>query len=354
MSELSKILELEKRAADAGEEVCVATVVRIEGSAYRRPGARMVLTASGDRAGTVSGGCLEAEIVRKAWWLTAEGAAIQRYSSFFDDEGELPFGLGCGGTITVLLERGEAARHALGALRRSVEQRAASVIVCSASSRTPGTVLVISEDGDSVYRREAADPGSALAWDALANEALHARASRSIDGLFVEYLAPPPALLVFGAGDDAQPLVSFAASLGWHVTVADGRAHLARPERFRDAARIVPLAEALAQAPTADAAVLMTHSYDQDREVLRAVLPLGMKYVGILGPRRRTERLAVEIAPGLGVSPDDLLARLHAPVGLDLGGHSPEAIALSITAELQAVLAGREPQKLSVAKLIHA
>ncbi len=97
MSELRRILDLAKRAAAAKEEICLATVVAVEGSAYRRPGARMLLTSSGQRAGTVSGGCLEAEIAKKAWWLTERGPTLQRYSSFFDDDGDMPYGLGCGG-----------------------------------------------------------------------------------------------------------------------------------------------------------------------------------------------------------------------------------------------------------------
>jgi xanthine/CO dehydrogenase XdhC/CoxF family maturation factor len=136
--------------------------------------------------------------------------------------------------------------------------------------------------------------------------------------------------------------------------VADGRSQLVRAERFPDAARVMGLAEALVEATMADAAVSMTHSFEQDRQVLRTLLPLGMRYLGILGPLRRTERLVTEIAPELDLSVEDCLARLHAPVGLDLGGHSPAAISLSIAAELQAVLAGREARKLSVAKLIHA
>src|SRR5579875_1320457 len=120
MAELKQILDLWKRATAAGEDVCLATVVGVEGSAYRRPGARMLMTAGGQRAGTVSGGCLEAEIVKKAWWLTEQGPSIQRYSSFFDDDGDLPYGLGCGGTVIVLLERGAAAAQCLEAVRHSV------------------------------------------------------------------------------------------------------------------------------------------------------------------------------------------------------------------------------------------
>ena len=137
------------------------------------------------------------------------------------------------------------------------------------------------------------------------------------------------------------------------MTVADGRQQLARAERFPGAARVMGLRAALDSVDAGDAAVAMTHSYEQDQEVLRVLAPLGMRYLGILGPRRRTERLVGEIAGEIGLTVGECLGRLHTPVGLDLGGHSPAAIALSIVAELQAVLAGREAKKLSVAKLIH-
>ncbi len=358
MSEMRQILELWKRAQAAGDAVCLATVVGIEGSAYRRPGARMVLTSAGLRAGTVSGGCLEGEIAKKAWWLTEQGASVQRYSSFFDDElaagGEMPYGLGCGGTVVVLLERGEAARETLEALRRSVEDRTASVVVMDLGARTAGTVLILEELGTGGYQRKG---GADARAEALAAEALRGRSSRTVESegaeFYVEYLAPPPALFVFGAGDDAQPLVEFATGLDWHVTVADGRSQLARSDRFPEAARVMGMREALEAVCAADAAVVMTHSYEQDGEALRGLLPLGMRYLGVLGPSRRTERLVTEIAGEIGLMVEECLAQLHSPVGLDLGGHSPAAIALSIAAELQAVLAGRGAKKLSVAKLIH-
>jgi xanthine dehydrogenase accessory factor len=354
MSELKEILALAQRAAAAHHDICVATVVGIEGSAYRRPGARMLLTASGEHAGTVSGGCLEGEIARKAWWLTEKGPSLQRYSSFFDDDGgDLPYGLGCGGTVMVLLERGDAAQQSLAALRQSVEKRTAFVIVAATDTKAPGTRLILREDGAIVY-----SSGDGQDLLQVAREALARRTTGPLHGhvadAFVEYIAPPPALWVFGAGDDAQPLVEFAATLGWHVVVADGRSQLARAERFPGAARTMGLEAALAAVAPEDMAVIMTHSYEQDRAALGTLLRLGMKYLGILGPRARTERLVAEVAPRTGLSPAQCLSRLHAPVGLDLGAHSPAAIALSIAAELQAVLAGREPKKLNAARLIHA
>lgn len=345
MAELRKILEVWKRASAAGEDVCVATVAAIEGSSYRRPGARMVLTATGQRAGTISGGCLEAEVAKKAWWLTERGAAVQRYSSFFDDEGDMPYGLGCGGAIHVLLERGEPAKQALEALRRSVEERRAQVVVANlgaSSGASAGTELIVDEAAREVWSRKASKPASMLA-----QKALRAQASQWEGDRFAEYIAPPPALFVFGAGDDAQPLVQLAWDLDWHVTVADGRSNLARTERFPQAAAVKSLADALTEPGARDAAVIMTHSYEQDREILLALLGRELRYLGILGPRRRTEHLVHALAPQLGRSEEECLARLHFPVGLDLGGHAPSAIALSIAAELQAVFAGASPRKTS-------
>jgi xanthine dehydrogenase accessory factor len=356
MSELHQILDLWKHARTPdpaapgkADDFCLAAVVAIEGSAYRRPGARMLLTASGLRAGTISGGCLEAEIAKKAWWLTEKGPSIQRYSSFFDDDGDMPYGLGCGGTVIVLLERGEPAVQALEALRRSVEDRQASVLVTNTGADFPGTALIVSAAGEILYVRE---PAAGLLD--LAREALRTRKSSHVGAYFVEMMLPPPALTIFGAGDDAQPLVDFAATLGWYVTVADDRSSLAREVRFPRASRVCSLDEALARISPSEAAVLMSHSYEQDRKVLRSLLRAEMKYIGILGPRRRTERLVTELSAELRLPAGDLMARLHTPVGLDLGGHAPAAIALAIAAELQAVFAGREARKLSSLKPVHA
>jgi xanthine dehydrogenase accessory factor len=353
MSELRQILDLWKRASAAdprgsAEDICLATVVAIEGSAYRRPGARMLLTASGQRAGTISGGCLEAEVAKKAWWLTEQGPSIQRYSSFFDDDGDMPYGLGCGGTVIVLLERGEAANQTLAALERSVEDRTESVIVTNANKEAPGTVMILNDAGSALFARNT-NPDVAV----MASAALASGRSSHVGDFFVEVVAPPPALIIFGAGDDALPLLEFTAALGWHVTVADDRSNLAHPKRFPRAAAVQNLKAALAHAAPEQAAVIMTHSYEQDRKILQELLAREMKYIGILGPRRRTERLLGDIAPGLELTPAECLARLHTPVGLDLGGHSPAAIALAIAAELQAVFAGREARKLSSTPALH-
>jgi xanthine dehydrogenase accessory factor len=398
MGETSQIVSLWRRAQARDEAVCLATVVHVEGSSYRKPGARMLITAGGERAGSISGGCLEGEISRKAWWLTADGPAVQRYQSSFDeDSGGIPWGLGCGGTVWVLLERNP--ETVLSALAAAQEQGQASVVLTRLYPRS-GTVRVISEathpkieeqeiqareiEEHEIQAQQMQDTPCACAAEQAAAHALAERRTLALygpieeadaairdDGLpqwFVEYLAPPPRLHIFGAGDDAQPIARFAEELGWRVRVADGRANLLRPERF-PAGTTLDLLRYQAEASDEAAAiacgvgsdnsaeagipsvatgvapgefvVLLTHSWDQDRALARALLPAKPGYLGILGPRHRTQRLLEQVAPHLGWPIEACWAALHAPVGLDLGARDPAAIALSIVAELQATLTAR-------------
>jgi xanthine/CO dehydrogenase XdhC/CoxF family maturation factor len=352
MSELKQIVSLWRAAKARGEEVCVATVVRTEGPSYRKAGARMLLTRSGQRAGTISGGCLEGEVSKKAWWLTQDGPTVQRYSSFFDDDSPLPYGSGCGGTVYVQLERGAAARAVLDAMEASFTERRAFVSVIDTD--TGETQMVQLGNGTILFgdSQQAAD---------LAERALRQRCSfyaPEVPHRFVEYAAPPAALTIFGAGDDARPLSEFAESIGWHVIIADGRSHLARKERFPAASRVHVLDYASA-APLRgldpdpeNAYVLMTHSYEQDRALLRELLPLAPKYLGVLGPRARTERLVSEVGPSIDLTPEECMDRLHAPVGFDLGAHSPEGIALAIAAEIFATFEGRMANKFAVQNVL--
>lgn len=352
MSELHQIIDLWRAAKAGNEEACLATVVRVEGSSYRKPGTRMLLTRGGLRAGTISGGCLEAEVMKKAWWLTENGPVIERYSSFFDDDSPAPYGLGCGGTVYVLLERGEAAHAVLNALDTNLSARIPFVIVTDTVHAS--TLLVQPAGGCAGFQSSTVTPSSEIAN--LAKRAFDERhsfcATLGVTEVFVEYVPPSPALTIFGAGDDARPLADFAHGLGWYVTVADGRSQLSRTERFPQADRIVvihydqtqPLRELSIDAE--DAFVLLTHSYEQDRAILRQLLPHKPKYLGVLGPRQRTERLVGEIAPQLDMTAEECLACLYAPVGFDIGAHTPESIALSIVTEIVAVRNGRQGMSL--------
>jgi xanthine/CO dehydrogenase XdhC/CoxF family maturation factor len=336
---------------DGGAAVLV-TLVRAEGSSYRRPGARLLLGSQGEYAGTISGGCLETEVVRKAIWLVREGAVVKSYSTMFDDTANVPFGLGCGGVVDLLLEPGDTAecRALMTALEKAIGGEEVTVLTWLPGDTRGLARAVLAASGD-----------FAFASDSLTeSELVEARAGvlrgdwieKMPEAIFVERIVAPQRLFVLGAGDDAKPLVSMAVLLGWSVTVLDGRSQLARPERFPEAGSVVTVSTASADVATIrmeDAVVLMTHSYEQDREFLAAVLPLRPRYLGLLGARHRSALLVSEVAVKLGRTIASCCEQIYAPVGLDLGGDGPEAIALAVIAEVQACCMGKieAPRRLS-------
>jgi len=354
MTDLEHILPLWRELESAGADYVLATIVAVEGSSYRRPGAHMLIAQDGRRAGTVSGGCLEAEVAKRAWWLTERGPVVERYSTL-EDDGELPYGSGCGGVVYILLERRATAQPLLQQLEIAFHARSPFAIV---------TVLA----GPHIAWRAYAGMPEADAANAhvkstvLLQAARTALATRSsadrelpIEGaqarVWADYRTPRPGLWIFGAGDDAKPLVAMARQLGWFVAVADGRAHLATRSRFKHADEVYALtiADLPHAAPTlplraGDAAVLMTHSFEQDMRVLAWLLgPTGelpIAYVGVLGPQRRTREAIVHAARlhHESLSADEVeawLERLQAPMGLDLGGDTSPSVALSILSEIQ-------------------
>lgn len=362
MSGAGQLLAAIASAASRGEELVLATVVRVEGSAYRRPGARMLVLPYGEAVGSISGGCLEAEVCKKAWWITAPGPVVRCYSTGGgadddDDDTAREFGLGCNGKVHVLLERLPAAGSPLVELLRAVRGQGrpavvATVVTAPADSGVRvGERLLLDTAGTITGQLANASLDAAVRADlpltlAEAESSLTTYSDRQGDTtLFLEYLAPPPRLLVFGAGHDAEPLVQMAVLQGLAVTVVDSRTHYARPERFAGARAVLatlPEPE-LATLAAGAAAVVMTHNLRQDRRWLAALLRQQPAYIGQLGPRDRTEQLLAAIGtaeplPGLGV--------LHAPLGLDLGGDTPEVVALGILAEVMAALQGGSGQRL--------
>ncbi len=332
--ERRRIVELWRR----GRGGVLVTLVRVEGSSYRRPGAR-VLVGGGGYAGTISGGCLEADVVRRAGWIARDGAAIERYATSFDDTAEIPYGLGCGGTVDLLFEpAGTAESQALlRAIEESLEGREFMVVSFLPDTTRGLRRAVFEADGGLVFASAGLAAHKIECARGLAPGEEH-------EGRFVERLGPPQRLFVMGGGEDAKPLVEMGALLGWSVVVVDGRAQLATRERFPKAERVsaggVELVAELAVG-SEDAVILMTHSYEQDRDLLAAVLPVRPRYLGLLGSRHRSSLLVAEVAAMLGRSVQACCDGLFAPVGMDLGGDGPEAIALAIVAEVQAVANGR-------------
>jgi len=332
MMERRQIVTLSERAAP---EVLV-TLVRAIGSSYRRPGARLLLAGPDGYAGTISGGCLEAEVIRKAAWLTRSGAILERYSTLFDDTANIPYGLGCGGVVDLLLEPAGTTecQALLAALNQSLSGSRFTVATWLPIEGRLLQRAIFSNDDTLTYASPSLSPAQIVSISHLE--------AGAPDDIFIEHILPPQRLFVLGAGDDAKPLVNMAAMLGWTVIVADGRAQLARPQRFPAAAKVIATGIADTLGITCeDAVVLMTHSYEQDRDLLAAILPLAPRYLGLLGARHRSSLLVRDASALTGLSVEQCCASLYAPVGLDLGGEGAESIALAVLAEVHACCQGK-------------
>lgn len=344
MSELTAILARWRDAGRDRHDAVLATVVHVRGSAYRRPGARMLIGSDGARIGTVSGGCLEAEVARKAWWWTGGGPSIRVFDNSAEDAAR-DFGLGCDGVITVLLERAAApaTTNLLAFLERNQRARRAVVVATVVAVRGDGTAAIgdrvlfgsdgtVDGDDGSVPLARLADTVRVTCAE-RASRLLHLQDA----DVFVEWVGPPQRLFVFGAGHDAVPLAAIASLMGWHVTVADPRAGWLQAGGFPAAAlfAIPPSGDVSSLAIGCDdAVVLMTHNLPQDAQLLPQLVAAAPRYLGLLGPRRRAEKLFAAIGADVGAP------NVHAPVGLAIGGDHPETIALAIAAEVHAVISG--------------
>jgi len=341
MAEIQNILSLWHECEQAGEQAVLATVVKTQGSSYRLPGARMLMTRGGVRAGSVSGGCLEDDLVKKAWWLTEPGPIIRRYDTTPDGEIAAEYGLGCNGIIHVQLERITAGNTVLDLLRQARSSRSpASVAHMLAPKELVGRRLTVDVHGRAEHNL--ADSALAAALQLAAETARTGRESFlwKEDGreAFVETLSPAIRLLIFGAGDDAIALANLAKHFGWEVAVYDGRAHYARPDRFPMTDSVaVRHPGMVAQLPLDPwtVAVTMSHSYSQDLQVLTELSETSvLAYIGVLGPRKRTEQMFEEAGLArLAESP-----ALHSPMGLDIGAEGPDQVALAVISEIQAVV----------------
>jgi xanthine/CO dehydrogenase XdhC/CoxF family maturation factor len=346
MKEIATLLAAADRLFTSGEEGVLVTLVHTKGSTYRRPGARMLVLPGNQTVGTISGGCLEPTVARQAWELTRATPRVAfLFESAPEDDAWGPAS-GCHGVLTLLAERISAReRHpALDALAVVVRSHRPMVLRHDFVRSTQEALIPV----------QSHDPQNPL-WPHEVEITLANAASRWVEhgdaAAFLEYLAPPVHLLLCGGGDDAQPVARLAHELAWSVDLLDTRARLATRDRFPTAAAVtVGGAEKLSPLlHPHTAAVLMTHRFTDDlaflEQLLNAQPPL--PYLGILGPRRRTERLLHELAARGCIPSPRQLKNLRSPIGLDLGASSPETIALSIIAEIQATLAARDAHPLS-------
>jgi len=361
MKEIKDIILAASVAATEGNAMALATVVKVEGSSYRRPGARMLVTVDGQMTGAISGGCLEGDALKKALLAIHQRKnRLVSYDTSTEEGSSIGLQLGCNGIVHILFEYVDIQRsdNPIELLRRLLQQREeALLITCFTTDRQAeqaGTRLLIS----------AGEENAAAIASQLPELTAHIQAAKtkrqSVLGsfrekgqqneVFIEYLAPTVHLVIAGAGNDAQPLVEIADLLGWEITVVDGRVSHANAARFPKATQLIvaPAAE-MSNKITIDpwtVFVLMTHHYSYDLTLLKDLMYTATRYIGSLGPKTKLLRMYDDMQQAGITITESQKNIIHGPVGLDIGAETSEEIALAIVAEIKTVLSSRQGNSL--------
>lgn len=357
MKELQQIIQAYEVCKSENLPVALATVVKVNGSAYRRPGARMLVTQEGNLTGAISGGCLEGDALRKAQAVIfKQKSMLVTYDTTDEDDQKFGVGLGCNGIIHVLIEPidFENSENPIELIKTGFSDRQTSLLLTLFSvehskSEQIGTIfLQKGEDDFGSFSKVSDDFKSKLEQEILAFDGPHNQIRDYDDfdelSVFFEILKPATRILLFGAGNDTIPVAKMADVLGFEVILIDGRKNLATSSRFPSAKQIIqgPAEEVIDQIQTdlTTVALLMTHNFEYEAVVLEKLLTFMIPYIGILGPKRKTEKLIERLeSKGIQVHSDNI----YAPVGIEIGAETSEEIALSVLAEIKAVLNKKQP-----------
>jgi xanthine dehydrogenase accessory factor len=373
MKELQDIIKKYENANEKNLKSSLVTVVHLDGSSYRRPGARMLVNEDGIITGAISGGCLEGDAKKKALFTISEQKNVLfTYDTSKEDDSEMGIHLGCEGLIQVLFEKIDSKKedNPIELLRKALSVRQKAVLVTlfdldNKEKEQLGTCLLLQEDGTisgNIPLRQFENSILNDLNDVMESEESvfkqYKSGQESITAFF-EFIHPPVSLVVLGAGNDAIPLMKFADVLGWDFRIVDRRDTHANKERF-------PLAsETLVANP--DVAlnylsydkrtffVLVTHSYKCDYYFLKSLCSADVPYVGILGPKKKLNRMLGELKNDGVPLNQAKISTIFSPTGLDIGAETSEEIALSIIAEIQAILKGKKGGMLTLKEeVIHS
>ncbi|MDN3690307.1 XdhC family protein [Cyclobacterium jeungdonense] len=366
MKEIKSIVAAHESAVQNGEASALATVVKVDGSSYRRPGARMLVTENGQLTGAISGGCLEGDALKKAQMVIfSQKSMLVTYDTTDDDDAKFGVGLGCNGIIHILIEPilPEQENNPISLFKRCLENRADKVLITVFNTQEKratqvGTCLLASE------QQFVQNPGANQVSDSFqsfasnkAKEVLKKKHSlitpldsQSSLQAFVEFVPAPIKLVLIGAGNDVIPLTRLADVMGWEMVLVDGRSDYATTARFPMVSQLL-IGKAQEVLPQLNpdqrtALVLMTHNFDYDLQIMKGLFPYTFPYLGVLGPKKKLEKL-IENLETAGIQLEEAqLQCIYGPMGLNIGAESPEEIALSVTSEIMTVLSGQQPNHL--------
>ena len=363
MKEIRNILEAYKKLDLSSVNVALATVLKVRGSSYRSPGARMLITDVGQWVGSISGGCLEGDALRKARKVIAEGIpALVTYDTREDHSG-MALGLGCNGIIDVLLEpiKKDQKVNPISLLEdfKSTKQPGAHALIYNSEGIEgvfAGQHIVFSENGHSATTEIPQET-----YIQIVNRLdSHLKSGKSrterillengFADVFLEIIEPPVRLLIFGGGFDVKPVTEFGASLGWDIVVTEECIAHTVPANFPEAESVAycQTDQILSKFEITDytAAVVMSHNYKYDKNVLGQLLTRDIRYIGVLGPRTRFEKIVNELTTEGNKLSGARINAVHSPIGLDIGAETPDEIAVSIISEIKATFSGRSGESL--------
>lgn len=338
-----------------GREAALATIVSVEGSAYRRPGAKMLVEANGESYGLITAGCIEDEVMALVEEVLTEGKPRIETYDLMEDDDIWGLGLGCNGIIDVLVEPVTPALTPL--IHAVADRQSIGQLTIVSESEAIGTRAYY-QDGDWIAIDDAVPDWvleeASSATETLVEENKADTLTRSSDDdhvrVFIEGIQPAPRLLVLGSGPDVGPMVELGRRNGFITEVASFRGAVDIEERFPEAnAHYSTKPAMLGDVAALDGqtyAVVMTHNFLDDRIALGELVDAGIPYIGLMGPRKRFEEMCEDFAEENRSFSEDELSRIYTPVGLDLGSGTPYGIATSVIAEVMAVANGRTPRHL--------
>jgi xanthine/CO dehydrogenase XdhC/CoxF family maturation factor len=356
MKEIREIINAYNKARKNEKRLALATLVHLNGSSYRRPGARMIVDEEGQLTGAISGGCLEGDALRKAvFCIHTQIPKLVVYDTSDEEDATIGIQLGCSGIIQVLFEPIDEndPLNPIELLKKAIHKRQNTVLVTLYASQikkgdTVGTSMLLEDSGEFHNNSTFQFVPEKLMQDI--NETLTIKKSsfKSYNlnddtfSAFLSFISPPISLVIVGAGNDAIPLQSIAETLGWQVTIVDGRHTYAKIERFSSACQIIVSKpeKVLQQIPIDEKTVfvLMTHNYNYDYAILKALLDKNVTYIGALGPKKKLDNMITDLKAENIFLNERQKNILYGPVGLEIGAETPAEIALSITAEIMSVM----------------
>ncbi len=361
MKEIKAIVEAYNKIDFTKNKAALATVVRVEGSSYRRTGARMLITDSGEWIGGISGGCLEGDALKKAKFAMAQNrATMVTYDTTDDDPYQIGVGLGCNGIIDVLLAPldFQNTNNQVLTLQNCIESRKPNIVVTVTNLKGEfkniqlGQAIKYDSENELLLKSISVNLFNDID-NCLNSEKSESKKYQNQEGeiqIFIEVIIPETHLIMYGGNYDIYPMVKLAKEVGWKVSV------VCNPLKVHKS--LFEMADFVIEKEKGEnieidqytVALLMAHDYETDFKNMRNFLKTNIKYIGMLGPKKRTDKMFLKLSEeGNTVSEPDLL-RIATPVGLDIGAANPEEIAISIIAEIKTFFTGRTGQRLKYRK----